>query len=165
MLGMTAPWLESKTPLGPPTAANPSVRNLLYAAVVTGGWAGLLCLAIYLIGRLAGVPFELASRGDIELTVLPWLVVLLVPLAAAVVGALLASLARGWPHAGRIVFWLGTLVALLSCLVPILAPPGVYWSTRILLLVMHAVTWALVVPQIARIVGDSEPGRHIDRSE
>jgi len=28
---------------------------------------------------------------------------------------------------------------------------------------MHLVTWALVVPQIARIIGDSEPGRHEER--
>ena len=78
-------------------------------------------------------------------------------------GALLACLARGWRSAGRIVFWLGTLVALLSCLVPILQPAEVGWSTRILLIAMHAVTWALVVPQIARIVADSEPGQHVDR--
>jgi hypothetical protein len=30
---------------------------------------------------------------------------------------------------------------------------------------MHVITWALVVPQIARIIGDSEPGAHVDRSE
>lgn len=165
MLGMSAPWLDSMTPIGPPTAANPTIKNLLYAAILTGSWSGILCLVVYLIGRLAGVPFEIATSPDAALTVIPWLLVLLIPLATAVAGALLASLARGMRSAGRIVFWVGTLVALASCLMPILQPSGVYWSTRILLLVMHVITWLLVVPQIARIVGDSEPGLHVDRND
>ena len=163
MLAMTAPWLDSKTPVGPPTSSNPSVRFLLYAAAVTGGWSGLLCLAVYIVGRLFGVPFEVTTSVDVAPVLVPWLVVLLMPLAAAVVGALLASLARGLPHAGRLVFWLGTLIALASAIPLVLQPATVPWSTRILLMVMHAITWALVVPQIARIVGDSEPGRHVDR--
>lgn len=164
MQDMTAPWLDSRTPVGPPTAANPRVRNLLYAAAVTGGWAGLLCLIVYVIGRLAGVPLEVQSPGDTGLAVIPWLTVLLLPLAAATAAAMLAALARGRRHAERLVFWLGTLIALASCLAPIIQPTEVYWSTRILLLVMQLITWALVVPQIARIVGDSEPGRHVERS-
>jgi hypothetical protein len=83
----------------------------------------------------------------------------------AVIGALLASLARGLPHAGRLVFWIGTVVALGSCWFPMNQPAAVGWSTRILLVVMHVITWLLVVPQIARIVGDSEPGAHVDRGE
>jgi Family of unknown function (DUF6069) len=164
MLAMTAPWLDSKTPVGPPTAADPTIRNLLYAAVVTGGWSSLLCLVIFFVGRLFGVPFELVSVGEAHISNLTWLVVLLVPLAAAVAGALLASLLRGRRHAGRIVFWVGTLLALASCLWPILQPADVYWSTRILLLLMHAITWLLVVPQIARIIGDSEPDNHVERN-
>jgi len=162
--GMTAWWLESKTPVGPPTAATPSVRQLLYAALVTGGWSGILCLIIYVIGRAFGVPFDV-TRGLESVVTVSWLGVLLIPLAAAVLGALAASLARGLPHAGRLVFWLGTLVALASCWLPINQPAEVGWSTRILLLVMHGITWLLVVPQIARIVGDSEPGAHVDRGE
>lgn len=162
MHGMTAPWLDSMTPVGPPAVTSPSMKNLLYAATLTGSWSGILCLIVYLIGRLAGVPFEVATGSGGALTVIPWLTVVLVPLAAAFIAALLGSLVRGWRAAGRIVFWLGTLVAVGSCLVPILQPSGVIWSTRILLIVMHAITWALVVPQIARIVGDSEPGKHVD---
>ena len=164
MHDMTAPWLDSKTPVGPPTAENPRIKDLLYAAAVTGGWAGLLCLIVYVIGRLAGVPLEVQSPGAASLTVIPWLAVLLLPLAVAVAAALLAALARGRRQAERIVFWLGALIALASCLAPIMQPTEVYWSTRILLLAMHGITWALVVPQIARIVGDSEPGRHAERS-
>ncbi len=165
MLDMTAPWLDSMTPVGPPTAASPTLRNLLYAAAVTGGWSALLCFLVYLIGQVLGVPFEIVTSSGGARSVIPWMAVLLVPLVAAVVGSLLASLARGRRHAGRIVFWVGTLVAGLSCLVPLLQPTEVYWSTRILLLLMHGITWLLVVPQIARIVGDSEPGKHVDLSD
>ncbi len=159
---MTAPWLDSMTPVGPPAVTSPSMKNLLYAATLTGSWSAILCLVVYLIGRLLGVPFEVATSSGAALTVIPWLAVLLVPMAAAFAAALLGSLVRGQRAAGRIVFWLGTLVAAASCLVPILQPSGVYWSTRILLIAMHAITWLLVVPQIARIVGDSEPGKHVD---
>jgi hypothetical protein len=94
-----------------------------------------------------------------------WLLVLLVPLIAALAGALLASLARGFRHAGRLVFWIGTLIAVASCLIPLLQPQDVGWATRILIIVMHVVTWFLVVPQIARIIGDSEPGANVERNE
>ena len=162
---MPSPWLESKTPVGPPTAANPTLRQLVYAGLVTGGWSGLLCLVIYLVSSLLGVDFVLRTpSGDTEVVV-PWVAFLLVPLAFAVLGALLASLARGLRSAGRIVFWLGTLVALGATVVPLTQPPSVGWSTRIVLVVMHVITWFLVVPQIARIVGDSEPGASVERND
>lgn len=165
MGAMSSPWLESMTPVGPPTAANPTLRQLLYAAVVTGGWSGLLCLLVYAIASVLHVDFVLMTpSGDVEVRV-PWYSFLLVPLAFAVIGALLGSLTRGWRYAGRIVYWLGTLVALGTTVVPLTQPADVAWSTRIILVVMHVVTWFLVVPQIARIVGDSEPGAHVDRVE
>jgi hypothetical protein len=161
---MTAWWLESKTPVGPPTSATPTVRQLLYAAVVTGAWSGILSLVVYLIGRLFGVPFDV-TRGLESVVTVSWLGVLLIPLIVAIAGAMLASLARGLPHAGRLVFWIGTVIALGSCWFPLNQPASVGWGTRILLVLMHVITWALVVPQIARIIGDSEPGAHVDRSE
>jgi hypothetical protein len=162
---MSSPWLESKTPVGPPIASNPTVRQLVFAGVVTGVWAGIICLLIYLVAALLGVDFVLrAPSGDVEV-VMPWLVFLLVPIAFAVLGALLASLARGWRSAGRIVFWLGTLVALGTTVVPLTQPESVGWSTRLVLVSMHVITWFLVVPQIARIVGDSEPGASVERGE
>jgi hypothetical protein len=160
---MSAPWLESKTPIGPPTSANPTVRQLLYAAAVTGGWSGLVSLLIYVIARLFGMTFTVAIRGSDSLEQVSWLAVLLFPLAAAFLFALLASLARGWPHAGRIVYWVGTLAALASLVAPLDQPAEVGWFTRIVLALMHLVTWFLVVPQIARIVGDSEPGKSVER--
>ena len=164
-VAMTAGWLESKTPVGPPTSAYPTVRQLVYAGVVTGVWSGLVCLIVYITGKLFGVPFNLINQTGEGPSKVTWLFVLLVPLVAAVVGALLASLARGWPQAGRLVFWIGTLLALASCLIPLLQPAYVGWATRVLIIVMHVVTWFLVVPQIARIVGDSEPGANVERSE
>jgi Family of unknown function (DUF6069) len=155
---MSAAWEASVTPIGP-------LRALLYAALVTGLWSGLLCSIIYWIGRAAGVPFEVLSRSSGPLAQVPWFAPILIPVAFAVLGALAASLVRGRAHAQRIVLWIGTLIALGSALGPVTQPDTVIWSTRVWLLVMHLVTWFLVVPQIARIVGDSEPGRTVDRIE
>ncbi len=129
MTPMSSPWLDSKTPVGPPTAANPTVRQLVYAGVVTGVWSGLICLIIYVIASLAGVDFVLKAPSE-ELEVrMPWLAFLLVPLAFAILGALLASLVRGWRGARRIVFWLGTLLALGTTVVPLTQPDSVGWMT------------------------------------
>lgn len=163
--GMSAPWVDSKTPIGPPTSANPTVRQLVYAAVVTGVWAGLLSLLIYGIGRAAGLDFVVSGRSGIPLQPVAWLVVLLTPLVAALALALIGALLRGFPHAGRIVFWLGTAVAIVSLWAPIDQDPDVSWVSRAVLALMHIVTWVLVVPQIARIVGDSEPGRSVERDD
>lgn len=165
MTPMSAPWLESKTPIGPPTSANPTVRQLLYAAAVTGGWSGLLSLLIYLVARLLGSDFVVEIRGGSELQPISWLMVLILPLAAAAVFALLGSLLRGVRHAGRIAYWAGTLVAIASLIAPLAQPSSVGWGTRIALVLMHVVTWFLVVPQIARIIGDSEPGKSVERDE
>lgn len=158
-----APWLTSVTPVGPPSSANPRVRFLLYAGLVTGIWSGLLSLLVYGIGRATGVPFAAASLDGVPKPI-TWLAVLLFPIAAGEVFALLGALLRGRRHAGRITWWIGTVVAALSMLGPLLQPSSVDWGTRILLVVMHIITWFLVVPQIARIVGDSEPGRSVPRA-
>lgn len=155
---MSAPWADSVTPVPPPASSVPHTSNLVYAGVVTGAWSGLLSLTIYGLGRLLGVPFEVMSPGTESLQVVPWFLMLLVPLLAALVGALLAALMLGRRHARRVVFWAGTGIAVLTCAIPLVQPDDVLWSTRIWLLIPHVITWFLVVPQIARIVGDSEPG-------
>lgn len=162
---MSSPWLKSVTPVAPPSSANPTVRFLVYAGVVTGSWAGLICLASYGIGRLFGVRFQMVTPTWDSLAQVPWFAALLVPIAFAVLGALAASLLRGRSHAGRITFWVGTLLALGSAVGPFIQPASVLWSTRIWLVVMHLVTWFLIVPQVARVVSDSEPGASVDRTE
>jgi hypothetical protein len=158
---MDAPWLASVTPVAPPASANPTTRFLLYAGVVTGSWSGLLSLAVYGIGRATGVPFTVVTdRGTTEV---PWVAPLLIPLAAAVIGALLVSLLRGRAHAGRITYVVGTIVALLSMAGPVLRSVDI--PTGVLLALMHVITWVLVVPQLARIVTDSEPGMSVERGE
>jgi hypothetical protein len=160
---MGAPWSDSVTPVAPPTAANPRLSNLMYAGLVTGAWSGLMSLIIFAIGTLVGVPFDAARGLGAAVQVIPWFIVLLVPLAAALIGAALASLMLGRRHARAVVFWAGTAIGLASCASPLLQPATVPWAARILLLLMHVITWLLVVPQIARIVGDSEPGASVER--
>jgi hypothetical protein len=45
----------------------------------------------------------------------------------------------------------------------VVQPADVALSTLIWLTVFHVITWLLVVPQIARIIGDTEPGMHAER--
>lgn len=153
------------TPVAPPTAANPRLRFLVYAGIVTGSWAGLGCLAIYGIGRLFGVPFIVVARSTDPQAQVPWIAPLFVPIIFGVLGALAVSLLLGRRHARLITFWVGTVLALGSAIVPFSQPSDVLWSTRIWLVAMHAVTWFLIVPQLARIVGDSEPGASVDRGD
>lgn len=151
------PWTSSVTPIAPHAATVPHTSNLLYAGIVTGAWSGVLSLLVYLIGRLFGVTFAVVGPTDSVPTPLPWLLMLLAPLAAAIVGALLAAIVLGRRHTRRIVFWGGTVLAVASCWSPLAQPEGVTWPTKILLILCHVITWFLVVPQIARIAGDSQP--------
>ena len=151
--------MVSKTPIAPPSSLDPKPRFLSYAALVTGVWSGLLSLIVFAIARLFGVPMDVLLEGT---TIhVYWFAVLLVPIAAAQVGAMASLLARGIPHAQRIVFWVGTVIAVVSIAAPFLTATLV--STAIVLAIMHAITWGLVVPQIARIIGDTEPNAHVDR--
>jgi len=137
----------------------------MYAAVVTGSWSGICSLVVYLVAELAGVDFtQTVGIGAIP-PAASWLVILLTPLGAAVVFALVAGLLRGRRGAWALSFWGGTAVAVLSLASPVGQPAGVAWSTRVVLVLMHVITWLLVVPQIARIIGDSEPGRSVERSD
>lgn len=154
-------WTESVTPISPPTSANPGVRTMAYAALVTGVWSGLLSLVVFGLALVVRVPMEVETLGGLQ--PVPWFAVLLLPVVAAEVGAIASLLVRGWKGAGRIVFWVGTVVAIASLIPLVVQPSDVLISTRIWLGVMHVITWILVVPQIARIIGDSEPGKHEER--
>ncbi len=152
-------WVTSKTPIAPPAALDPKPRFLSYAALVTGVSSGLLSLIVFAIARLFGVPMDVVLEGT---TIhVYWFAILLVPVAAAQIGAMASLLLRGVSHAQRIVFWLGTLIAIVSIATPFITATSV--STAIVLAIMHGITWGLVVPQIARIIGDTEPHARIDR--
>lgn len=159
---MRASWDQSVTPVAPPRSANPDLRFMLFAGLVTGTWAGLLCLLVYGIARLAGVDFDVTTPLVDRDGPLLWIVPLLLPLAFALIGAAAANILNGQRGARRITFWVGTLVAIGSAYWP-LSQTADPWTTRIMLLVMHLITWVLVVPQIARIIGDSEPGMSVER--
>jgi len=134
---------------------------MAYAALVTGVWSGLLSLVVYGLALLLRVPMQAETVAGLQ--TVPWFAVLLIPVLAAEIGALASLLLRGRRGAGRIVFWVGTILAIGSLIPLVLQPDQVLISTRIWLGVMHVITWILVVPQIARIIGDSEPGRHEER--
>jgi len=134
---------------------------MAYAGLVTGGWSGLVCLVLFGIARLFGVPMEIKTVDGVA--VVPWFLVLLIPLVAGEVGAIVALLLRGRRAAGRIVFWVGTALAVASLCLLLLPPGATDLSTKIWLSAVCVVTWLFVVPQVARIVGDSEPGRHAER--
>ena len=134
---------------------------MAYAGLVTGGLAGLVCLVLYGIARLFGAPIEIDTMDGVA--VVPWFLVLIIPVLAGVIGAIAALLLRGRRAAGRIVFWAGTTLAVASLSLLLLPPGATDLSTKIWLSVMHVITWLFVVPQVARIVGDSEPGRHAER--
>ena len=134
---------------------------MAYAGLVTGGWAGLVCLVLYGIARLFGAPMEIDTMDGGA--VVPWFIVLLIPVVAGVIGAIAALLLRGRRAAGRIVFWTGTTLAVASLSLLLLPPGATDLSTKIWLAIMLVVTWLFVVPQVARIVGDSESGRHAER--
>jgi hypothetical protein len=155
---LSGAWTESATPVAPPTSANPGVRTMAYAALVTGAYSGLLSLLIYGVAWLLRVPMEVEMVAGLQ--AVPWFAVLLLPVVAAEIGAIASLLVRGRNGAARIVFWVGTSVAVASLIPLVMQPSSVLISTRIWLGVMHLITWLLVVPQIARIIGDSEPGRH-----
>lgn len=159
---MRASWEQSVTPVAPPRSANPDLRFMLFAGLVTGAWSGILCLLVYGVGRLAGVDFDVTTPLIDRDGPLLWIVPLLLPLAFALLGAAAANMLNGQRGARRITFWVGTLLALGSAYWP-LSQTADPWPTRIVLLVMHVITWILVVPQIARIIGDSEPGMSVER--
>lgn len=134
---------------------------MAYAALVTGVWSGLLSLVVYGLALLLRVPMEVETVAGMQSV--PWFAVLLLPIVAAEIGAIASLVVRGRTAAGRIVFWVGTVLAVASLVPLVMQPEAVLISTRVWLGVMHVITWILVVPQIARIIGDSEPGRHEER--
>lgn len=152
---------DSVTRVAPPLSSVPTTRNVFMAGWVTGLTAAIVCVVIRLIATLFGVdfsvqqPFRGAEAGQLE--EVPWAATLVLPLIAGIAGAAIAAIFLNVKGCRHWVFWLGTLALLISLASPLTQPDNVLWSTRIWLAVMHVVAWAIIVPQIARVVGDSDP--------
>lgn len=148
--------LDSVTPISPPIEAAPRFSDVLRAGLTSGVTASLLCWLLFGIATLFGTDFDVRMAGD-DLRHLPWFLVLITPLTAALVFALIATALRRRPNCRRSTLILGYALGAAS-LVPVLLQPGdVTWPTRIWLVVFHLLTTVLVVPAVARIVGDSDP--------
>ena len=154
------PWSASVTPVPPLRSAEPTLRFLLYSGFFTGACAGVLCLIVLGVGRAFGVHLIEPQGVPAWVQAFPWLVVVLVPIACGLVGALGTAVVRGWAHARAWVWIVGTGLAVLSLGGPLAES---MWSARLMLASMHVITWFLVVPQLARIAGDSEPRASVER--
>lgn len=149
--------LDSVTPIAPPIEASPRLSDVLRAGLVTGLTASLVSWLLYGIATLFGTQFDVAQAGSAELTHVAWYQVLILPLISALIFAAIAAAFRRRRHCRRTTLVLGYALGLLS-LVPVLAQPDdVTWPTKVWLSLFHVITMLLVVPQIARVVGDSDP--------
>jgi Family of unknown function (DUF6069) len=152
--------LDSVTPIPPIVTAIPTTRNVLTAGWVTGVTAAIVCLLLRLVAAIFRVDFTVVlgfgTNADQKAPV-PWVTFLVIPILVAVAWSLIGAIFLGVRGCQRWVFWLGTLVLLVSLSVPLSQPDTVTWPTKIWLMIMHVATWAIVVPQVARVVGDSDP--------
>ena len=149
--------LDSVTPVPPPIEAVPRLSHVLRAGLVTGISAGLVCWLLFGIATLFGTDFDVRLWSGKGLVHVPWYEVLLVPLAAALLFSSIAAGLRRRSGCRRKTLLLGYALGALSLLAPLLQPSDVTWPTKIWLTLFHIVTIALVVPQVARVVGDSDP--------
>jgi hypothetical protein len=152
--------LDSVTPVPPPIEAAPRFSDVLRAGLVTGVTAALVCWLLFGIARLFGTEF-LVRQGpggqDAELSRIAWYQVVTVPIIAALLFALLATALRRRPRCRRLTLSLGLALFLITLLPVLTQPSTVTWPTRIWLLVLHVVTALIVIPTVARVVGDSDP--------
>ncbi|MDP4014234.1 MAG: hypothetical protein U0990_01565 [Candidatus Nanopelagicales bacterium] len=136
----------------------PTTRTVLKAGWVTGVTSTIVCLCIRALAWIFRVPFEVKPLvGSGPLQSVPWLLVFAVPLAAGMIVSLVAAIFLGVRRAAGWVTTLGTLAFLGLVYLALSQPPAVLWSTRIWLAVMIVLTWLIVVPQVARVVGDGDP--------
>ncbi len=149
--------LDSVTPIAPPLSSVPTTKAVLSAGWVTGITAGIVCVLLRALGGLFGADFLIPAPGSTDLIPVPWFMIFILPIVCGVLGSLVAAIFLGVKGCQRWVFWLGTGLMLVSLAPPLLQPDPVTWPTRIWLAVMRVVTWGITVPQIARVVGDSDP--------
>ncbi len=152
---------DSVTRVAPPMHSVPTTRNVFMAGWVTGLTAAIVCVILRLVATLFGTDFLVqqpsfgAEAGQLE--EVPWAATFVLPLIAGLAGAAVAAVFLGVKGCRHWVFWLGTLALVVSLASPLTQPDEVAWGTRVWLAAMHVITWAIVVPQVARVVGDSDP--------
>jgi Na+/melibiose symporter-like transporter len=150
--------LDSVTPVPPPIEAAPRFSDVLRAGLVMGVASSLVCWLLFGIARLFGTDFLVRQGGgDGDLTRIWWWQVLLVPVTAALIFSLLATALRKRPNCRRLTLITGGALFVLTLMPVLFQPSGVTWPTRIWLVILHVVTALIVVPQVARVVGDSDP--------
>lgn len=147
--------LDSCTPTPPPIEAAPRFSDVLRAGMTTGVTASLGCWLLYGIASLFGVTFDVTVGGGRQMHV-GWWQVLLLPVLSALAFALLATALRRRRGCRARTLAAGYGLGALS-VVPVLLLPQAAPATRVWLVVLHLLTMLLVVPQVARVVGDSDP--------
>lgn len=148
--------LDSVTPIAPPWSARPRLSDVLRAGLVTGITASIINTLLWLITWAVGVDYTVALGRDqgMLMTITPWQIFLVVMISALLYALLMAGL-RGRKYCRKIALVIGYLAAVGSLAGPALQAQT--WPTFILLSLMHVITALLVVPQVARVVGDADP--------
>jgi len=148
----------SVTPATPSPEARwlvPTYLSVLHSAWVVGVFAAVINAVLFILAWILRVDFTVTTGGSVVK------VNLLMVIAATLVGALAAGavggLFLGRRNGGRLFLALGTAWAVLSMVGPLVQPETTSWPTRIVLLAMHVITWFVVVPQVARFIGDADP--------
>lgn len=149
---------DSVTPIPPPIAAVPRLSDVLRAGLVTGVTAAILCSVLWAIGALFGTNFEVAAFGSATnlMMITPIQIVIVAMLSALAFAAIAASL-RKRRGCRLMVLLLGYAGGLASLIAVFTQPDAVTWPTKIWLALMHLLVMVIVVPQVARVVGDSDP--------
>ncbi len=149
--------LDSVTPIPPPIEAAPRLSDVLRAGATTGVTSSLVCWLLYGIASLFGTDFDVRKGTGETLAHVSWYEVLIVPFAAAMVFSGIAAALRGRRNCRATTLLIGYSLGAVSLLAPLLQPSEATWPSRIWLATFHVITIVLVVPQIARVVGDSDP--------
>lgn len=145
--------LDSVTPVPPPIEAVPRLSDVLRAGLVTGITAALVCWLLFGIARLFGTEMTVTVAG--ETTRVAWWMVLTQAILSPLIFSLIAAAFRKHRNCRRTTAIVGYVLGIISLAAPLLQ--GDTWPTKIWLVLMHIVTILIVVPQVARVVGDSDP--------
>lgn len=145
--------LDSVTPIPPPIEAVPRLSDVLRAGLVTGITSALICWLLFGIARLFGTDMTVTVAGEQQSVA--WWQVLTSTIISALVFSLLAAAFRKRRGCKRTTAIVGYVLGLASLAIPLIQ--GDTWPTKIWLAILHVITMLIVVPQVARVVGDSDP--------